>query len=261
VDQASITGEPLPVVRGTGDPVFAGTVNGTGVLRVGVDRAAAETVVAHIVAQVERASATKATTQLFIERIERRYSVGVVAATLLLFGVPLAAGSELRPALLRAMTFMIVASPCAVVLATMPPLLAAIANAGPGSGCAEATLLRLAASAEYPAEHPLARAIVTAATEGGLALAATADFDSQPGRGVTATVEGQRVHVGRPDPSGEAHPWAARTAAEFEERGDTAVVVTIQGEPVGVLALADAVRPGASEAVGQLSLVTGTPPA
>jgi len=130
VDQASITGEPLPVVKQPGDEVFAGTLNGTGMLRVRVDRAATDTVVARIVAMVEEASATKAKAQLFIEKVEQYYSIGVVAATLAVFAIPLTLGAAIQPALLRAMTFMIVASPCAVVLATMPPLLAAMANAG-----------------------------------------------------------------------------------------------------------------------------------
>ena len=130
VDQASITGEPLPVLKEPGAEVFAGTMNGTGALRVRVSRPASDSVVARIVTLVEEASATKARTQLFIEKIEQRYSTGVVAATLALFGLPLAFGADLQPTLLRAMTFMIVASPCAVVLATMPPLLSAIANAG-----------------------------------------------------------------------------------------------------------------------------------
>jgi heavy metal translocating P-type ATPase len=130
VDQASITGEALPVFRTVGGQVFAGTLNGEGVLVVRVARPAAESVVARIVAMVAEASATKARTQLFIDKVEQRYSVGMVAATLALFAIPMALGADLRETLLRAMTFMIVASPCAVVLATMPPLLSAIANAG-----------------------------------------------------------------------------------------------------------------------------------
>ncbi|PWW60321.1 P-type E1-E2 ATPase/heavy metal translocating P-type ATPase [Actinokineospora spheciospongiae] len=130
VDQATITGEPLPVDKAVGDEVFAGTLNGTGSLRVRVRRRAGESVVARIAALVEEASRAKAKTQLFIEKVEQRYSVGMVAATLAVFAVPLLWGEELRDSLLRAMTFMIVASPCAVVLATMPPLLAAVANAG-----------------------------------------------------------------------------------------------------------------------------------
>src|SRR5579863_1363817 len=130
VDQATITGEPLPVTKNPGDDLFAGTLNGTGALRVRVGRSASDTVVARIVAMVEQASATKARTQLFIEKVEQRYSLAMVTATLLLFAVPLLAHAAFQPTLLRAMTFMIVASPCAVVLATMPPLLAAMANAG-----------------------------------------------------------------------------------------------------------------------------------
>ncbi|GAA3446366.1 heavy metal translocating P-type ATPase [Planomonospora venezuelensis] len=130
VDQASITGESLPAVKRAGDEVFAGTVNGTGALRVRVERDAADTVIARIVTMVRRASLTKASAQLFIEKIEQRYSVGVVVATLAVFAIPLTLGEPPADALLRAMTFMIVASPCAVVLATMPPLLAAMATAG-----------------------------------------------------------------------------------------------------------------------------------
>ncbi|MEV7377501.1 heavy metal translocating P-type ATPase [Streptomyces lydicus] len=130
VDQATITGEPLPVPKEPGDEVFAGTLNGTGALTVRVERDAGDSVIARIVAMVAEASETKAPTQLFIERVEQRYSVGMVAVTLAVFVVPLLLGAELTRSLLRAMTFMIVASPCAVVLATMPPLLSAIANAG-----------------------------------------------------------------------------------------------------------------------------------
>jgi cation-transporting P-type ATPase D len=130
VDQCSITGESMPVSKSHGDEVFAGTVNGSGVLHLVVTRDPSQTVVARIVELVAEASATKARTQLFIEKIEQRYSVGVVVATVALITIPLSLGAQLQPALLRAMTFMIVASPCAVVLATMPPLLSAIANAG-----------------------------------------------------------------------------------------------------------------------------------
>ncbi len=129
VDQSSITGEPLPAVKSVGDEVFAGTLNGSGALRAKVTRDPSQTVVARIVAMVADASATKAKTQLFIEKVEQRYSVVVVIATLALFAVPMMLGADLQSTLLRAMTFMIVASPCAIVLATMPPLLSAIANA------------------------------------------------------------------------------------------------------------------------------------
>jgi heavy metal translocating P-type ATPase len=305
VDQASITGEPLPVAKNPGDEVFAGTLNGTGVLRIRVDRAAADTVVARIVAMVQEASATKAKAQLFIEKVEQYYSIGVVAATLAVFFVPLALGAALQPALLRAMTFMIVASPCAVVLATMPPLLAAMATAGRngvlvksavvmeqlGSITAVAfdktgtltqgapqltdvetldearhdtdTILTWAAAAEHPSEHPLAQAIVAAATERGLRLPTAQDFNSAPGRGVRATIDGHSIEVGSPEHLlSDADKSTSMTAAvaDLEAVGKTVVVVADDGVPVGILALADQLRPGAAGTVAELTALTGAEP-
>jgi heavy metal translocating P-type ATPase len=305
VDQASITGEPLPVAKSSGDEVFAGTLNGTGVLRIRLDRAAADTVVARIVAMVQEASATKAKAQLFIETVEQYYSIGVVAATLAVFFVPLALGVALQPALLRAMTFMIVASPCAVVLATMPPLLAAMATAGRngvlvksavvmeqlGSITAVAfdktgtltqgapqltdvdtldgtryetdTILIWAAAAEHPSEHPLAQAIVAAAAERGLRLPTAQDFDSAPGRGVRATIDGHSVEVGSPrhllPDAGTSAPISA-AVADLEAAGKTVVIVLADGVPAGILALADQLRPGAADTVAELTALTGTEP-
>jgi heavy metal translocating P-type ATPase len=130
VDQASITGEPLPVAKGPGDEVFAGTVNGVGMLQVSVTRAGNESVVARIAALVEQAAATKSRTQQRLDELEQRYSIGVVVVTGAIMLLPFVLGTPWRPTLLRAMAFMIVASPCALTLATMPALLAAIANAG-----------------------------------------------------------------------------------------------------------------------------------
>ena len=308
VDQASITGEPLPVVKDLGDEVFAGTLNGTGSLRVMVNRAAKDSVVARIVALVEEASATKARTQLFIEKVEQRYSVGVVVATLAIFTVPLLWGAAFEPTLLRAMTFMIVASPCAVVLATMPPLLSTIANAGrhgvlvksavalekfgqctvvafdktgtltdgtprvseiepvPASGVSRESMLALAAAAERPSEHPLARAVVAAAHAHELAIPHAEGFSSMPGRGVTATVDDQYVQVGSPallrelPQSPAAVSEARELIARLEAAGRTAVVVLVDGVPAGILALADQVRPGARETVAKLTTMTGRTP-
>ncbi|MEU3299671.1 heavy metal translocating P-type ATPase [Streptomyces sp. NPDC006678] len=308
VDQATITGEPLPVTKQTGDEVFAGTLNGSGALGVKVERDPSESVIARIVAMVEEAAETKAPTQLFIEKVEQRYSLGMVAATVLIFAIPLLMGSDLQSTLLRAMTFMIVASPCAVVLATMPPLLSAMANAGrhgmlvksavvmerlgqidavaldktgtltegtprltelrllDGSGgsdlCLDAdTLLRFAAAAEHPSEHPLARAVVDAARERGLALPAAEDFTSTPGTGVTATVDGRTVAVGSParhldDPTRPA----AAVVAELEEDGRTAVLITLDGRPAGVLGISDRLRPEAATATRALRDLTGRAP-
>lgn len=320
VDQATITGEPLPVLKEAGDEVFAGTLNGTGALRVAVERDPSESVIARIVAMVEEASETKAPTQLFIEKVEQRYSLGMVVATLAVFLIPLAFGADLTGSLLRAMTFMIVASPCAVVLATMPPLLSAIANAGrhgvlvksavvmerlgqidavaldktgtltegtprvteirplAGSGLTEDALLALAAAAERPSEHPLARAITAAARERRLDLAAATDFGSVPGSGVSATVNGHVITAGAParlldasahsatseysatSPYSAGCAEAAAVADELERGGRTAVLVQRDAIPVGVLGLADRLRPDAAAAVTALHALTGTAP-
>ncbi|WP_371644016.1 heavy metal translocating P-type ATPase [Streptomyces mirabilis] len=310
-DQATITGEPLPVLKTPGDEVFAGTLNGTGALRVRVERDPADSVIARIVTLVEEASRTKAPTQLSIEKIEQRYAVGVVAATLTVFAVPLAFGADLTGALLRAMTFMIVASPCAVVLATMPPLLSAIATAGrhgvlvksalamerlgeidtaaldktgtltegapevtavrpaTGSGLDEDALLALAAAAEHPSEHPLARAIVAAARARDLRLAPARDFTAKPGHGVTATVDGRFVTVGRPDSDLDAEAdtdagtdtgTGTRMKRDTDVEGGTVVRVERDGALVGTLVLADRPRADAAETAAGLTALTGTSP-
>ena len=293
VDQSSITGEPMPAVKRPGDEVFAGTLNGSGALRVEVTRDPSQTVVARIVAMVAEASATKAKTQLFIEKVEQRYSMLVVVATLALFIVPLILGEDLRSTLLRAMTFMIVASPCAVVLATMPPLLSAIANASRHGVLVKSAVamerladtgvvaldktgtltagtpqvsrvvtfdgsdvLQRAAAAEQFSEHPLGRAIVGEAKARGISVPAATDFAALPGRGVRAVVGGQTVEVLSP----AAYDGEFVAVREIEDAGGTAVVVTAGGTAVGVLGLADRVRPDAAAAVARLRTLTERAP-
>ncbi|MFF5565444.1 HAD-IC family P-type ATPase [Streptomyces sp. NPDC012623] len=289
--------------RGCGEGLEGGgTVNGTGALRVRVERDPADSVIARIVKMVEEASGTKAPTHLFIEKIEQRYSIGMVIATLAVFAVPLAFGSALQPALLRAMTFMIVASPCAVVLSTMPPLLSAIANAGrhgvlaksavvmellgqvdavaldktgtltegtprvtdlrplPASGLDEDGLLALAAAAELPSEHPLARAVVDAARARRLSLPEALDFTSTPGQGVSAGVEGHTVQVGAPTRLPAAAGPASTAVAEVEGAGRTALLVLRDGGPVGVIGIADRLRPDAAATVTALTELTSRTP-
>lgn len=301
VDQATITGEPMPVAKHPGGEVFAGTMNGTGALRVRVTRAAADSVVARIVALVEEASESKARTQLFIDTVEQRYSVGMVTVTVALLVLPLLFGAALRPTLLRAITFMIVASPCAVVLATMPPLLSSIANAGRHGVLVKsavvmeqlgqtsqvafdktgtltqgrphltsvtvdgprdrAQVLRWAAAAELPSQHPLAAAVVAAARAEGLAVPHAERFDSVPGRGVTAVVDGCHVAVLSPAAIAGDLPGSLSCAVDAaQQRGDTAVVVLLDAMPVAVLALTDRLRSDAAAAVGALAGHTDRPP-
>lgn len=306
VDQATVTGEPLPVDKSIGDQVFAGTVNGTGALRIRVDRLARDSVVARIATLVEQASQTKARTQLFIEKVEQRYSIGMVAVTLAVFAVPPLWGETLQRALLRAMTFMIVASPCAVVLATMPPLLAAIANAGRHGVLAKSAivmeqlgtttriafdktgtltrgtpelagiwvyerrftddeLLRLAAAAEYPSEHPLGAAIVKAAQSRRIRLPTVGEFIAHPGCRVTARVDGHVIAVGSATAllgtAGAAALEASMiTAVDFLQGEGYTVVVVCDSHPVGLLAITDQLRPEAAAAISAATKLTGAKP-
>jgi len=297
IDQSSVTGEPLGVTRTVGDEVFAGTLNGSGVLHIRVLRDPTDTVVARIATLVGTAAATKAKTQLFIEKVERRYSVGVVIATLVLLTVPLALGADLRSALLRAMTFMIVASPCALMLATMPPLLSAIANAGRHgvliksaiamerladttvvaldktgtvttgtphltavtaiAGVDEHTVVQLAAAAEQFSEHPLAEAVVSAARDRSVAIPQADDFQALPGRGVRAVVSGRHIEVLNPRAAGGDAIPAVEDAARY---GSTTAVVCVESEAVGVLTFRDTQRAGAREAITALGRLSARAP-
>lgn len=298
VDQASVTGEPLPAPKVPGDTVFAGTLNGSGALTVSVTQDPLHTVVARIVALVSQAAATKAETQLFIEKIEQRYSVGVVAATTALLFLPLAFGVDLQSALLRAMTFMIVASPCALVLATMPPLLAAIANAG-----RHGVLVKSAVAMERLADTTVVAVDKTGTLTCGaprltqirptdpaytavevLRMAAAVEqFSEHPlGKAITSgardrglalpavqdfqalTGRGVRARLGGADiavvsPAALTGAYL-RPVAELEQTGATAVIVTRDDTPVAVLGLHDEIRPDAAAAMSWLTACTSRAP-
>lgn len=297
VDQSSVTGEYLPVSKSVDDEVFAGTLNGTGALRIRVTKDPSDTVVARIVALVAEASATKARTQLFIEKIEKRYSIGVVVATLALFATPLLLGADVESALLRAMTFMIVASPCAVVLATMPPLLSAIATAGRNG-----VLVKSAVAIEHLAEitdvaldktgtlttgRPRLTSITPAddhhTEDDVLRMAAGAEqFSEHPlGRAILEAARtrgivppnatdfravpgrGVRARISGQTVevlSARAHSATTPVVDHLERGGTTAVMVSVNGSTIGVLGLDDTVRPGADEVVRDIAGLTSKPP-
>lgn len=296
VDQSSITGEPLPVAKTVGDAVYAGTVNGRGMMRIAVDRDPSQTVVARIVALVAEASATKATTQLFIEKVEQRYSTAVVVATVALLTVPLLLGHDFSATPLRAMTFMIVASPCALVLATMPPLLSAIANAG-----RHGVLVKSAVAIEHLADAdvvvldktgtltrgtPELAAVLPVAdgAEPGALLrwaAAAEQYSEHPlGRAIVAaarargiTVPPARAFAALPGRGVRAEvdgrhvvvraperPDGVAEAADLADDGVTAVLVVVDGCVTGVLGLTDRLRDDAADAVTRLAAMTGVPP-
>jgi heavy metal translocating P-type ATPase len=187
----------------------------------------------------------------------------------------------------------------------MPPLLAAIANAGrhgvlaksavvmeqlgtttqlafdktgtltrgtpalaeirilPGAGITEEQLLQLAAATEHPSEHPLAAAIVRAARTRGLEVPVADEFAAHPGRGVTALVGDRFIGVGSPDgmlPDLNDTATVIAAVDAMQSRGYTAVVVTCERRPVGVLAITDQLRPEAATAVAAAQQLTGATP-
>ena len=130
VDQASLTGESVPVTKGVGDEVFGGTTVEGGALDVRVTKTAGESAIARMIAMVEDAQSQKAETQRLIDRFEQPYALGVIAMTALAVAVPIVGWDEaFRPAFYRAMTLMVAASPCALVISTPAAVLSAIAAA------------------------------------------------------------------------------------------------------------------------------------
>ncbi len=130
VDQASLTGESVPVPKESGDEVFGGTINGSGSLEIEVTRQAHESAISRLIHMVERAQSEKAPTQRLIDRLEQPYVLGVFGLTIAAIAIPLALGSEFTSTFYRAMTLMVAASPCAVIISTPAAVLSAIASGG-----------------------------------------------------------------------------------------------------------------------------------
>jgi Cd2+/Zn2+-exporting ATPase len=237
VDQAAITGESMPVSKRIGDSVFAGTINENGALQVRVGKLSRESTLSRIIAIVEQAREQKSQTQRFTDAFEGKYAIGVMLVSALVAIIPpLVSDTSLHDSFYRAMTLLVVASPCALVISTPASTLSGLANAArhgilfKGSnhlenagtvktvafdktgtltegkprvtevvalnGTSEDELLRLAASAEHLSEHHLAQAVVLAAAERKLPLSNPADFRALPGKGVIARVDGDEVLIG-----------------------------------------------------------------
>ena len=307
VNESSITGESMPVDKRPGAKVFAGTINQQGALQVRVTTAGDDSTIARIVQLVREAREQKAKSQDFTDRVVGQYyAYAVVAMTVLAIAIPLLfLGWDFQTTLYRAMTLMVVASPCALVISIPAALLSAMASAARDgllykggrhletaarvrvvafdktgtvtigqprlvdvvdcrpllageASPARATdddrrseLLSLAASIEQFSEHPLARAIVAGARERGLSIPESSDFEAMPGAGAAATVAGRRLRIGRPTLFGELEPALAEQVAA-EERAGRTVVLLGDERPLGLLAVADTVRPEAAEAIAQL---------
>jgi Cd2+/Zn2+-exporting ATPase len=227
IDQSPITGESVPVHKESGDPVFAGTINGAGALTVEVTKPAGESTLSRIITLVEEAQQDATPTQRLIDRFSEPYTLAVIGVTVLTFVVGWLLVSEATAdSLYRAMTLLVVASPCALVISTPASILSAIAagarggvlfkggvylekmatvdiiafdktgtltpgrpvvtDVRPFNNYSEDDVLRLAASAELSSEHHIGRAIIEAARARDLPLETPTDFYAIAGHGIQA---------------------------------------------------------------------------
>ena len=130
VDESSLTGESMPVSKAVGSPLFAGTINQSGGIELKVTKRAEDSTLSRMVKLVAEAQAEKSKTQRFLERAEQYYAMGVIAFTIAVFLVPyLFMGDDFAKAFYRAMTIMVVASPCALIISTPATVLSAIGGA------------------------------------------------------------------------------------------------------------------------------------
>ncbi|WP_258234768.1 heavy metal translocating P-type ATPase [Paenibacillus agaridevorans] len=239
VNQSSITGESVPVDKSAGDDVFAGTLNGQGALFVQVNQLSETTLFAKIIRLVQEAQSEKPASQRFMERFERVYARVVILISLLLIAVPpLFFRLPWEETLYKAMVFLVVASPCALVASIMPAMLSAISSSARKGllfkggahlenlarvkavafdktgtltagkpivtdvtafrGYDESGVLRIAASLESLSGHPLAKAIVQEAQKQGEVFERPTEFQTLTGWGIQAQWNGEMWKIGKP---------------------------------------------------------------
>ncbi|GGD58911.1 heavy metal translocating P-type ATPase [Paenibacillus nasutitermitis] len=239
VNQSSITGESIPVDKEPNDEVYAGTLNGQGALFVEVSQPSESTLFAKIIRLVQEAQSEKPASQLFMERFERLYARIIISLTVFLIIVPpFVFHWSWNDAFYKAMVFLVVASPCALVASIMPAMLSAISSSARKGllfkggahlenlggikaiafdktgtltagnpvvtdvysyqGYDEAVILKIAASMESLSEHPLAQAIVLEAQSRELKLERPTDFQAHTGWGIEAKWNGELWKIGKP---------------------------------------------------------------
>jgi len=290
LDEASITGESIPVEKAAGDKVYAGTVSRGGFLQVRATGIGADTTLARIIHRVEEAQDARAKTQAFIDRFSTWYTPGIMILALV---VGLISGD-----VVLALTLLVIGCPGALVISIPVAIVAGIGRAAkdgilikggeflersaridavavdktgtltegrpyltdvvvldPSSGRGE--VLTWAAAAEVGSEHPLARPILDAVAEEGLPRPALPESTEPfPGKGIVATAGGRRVLVGNAallsTEGVEDTVGAARTAEELAANGKTPMIVAVDGRVIGVVAVADRVREDAAEMVRRL---------
>ena len=296
LNQASITGESIPVEKTVGDEVFAGTLNGNGALRLKIHQPPESSLIQRVIRLVQQAQNEAPPSQQFIERFERGYAKVIVIAGLLLATLPpFLFGWNWEDTVYRALIFLVVASPCALMASIMPTLLSGIAN-GARHGIlfkngaqlemmgrvkaiafdktgtlttgrlqvvhAVATqkstdqLFRIAAALESLSEHPIGAAIVQAARQQNLTWAEAINGQAQAGQGITGMIDRQMAVVGKATfvqaQTKRVSNDLVEQSQQWESDGKTVVWAAYGGEFLGMIAVADTVRPGAAQAISRL---------
>jgi Cd2+/Zn2+-exporting ATPase len=238
LNESAITGESIPVEKTVGDEVFAGTLNGSGALELTLHKPPESSLIQRVIQLVEQAKTEAPPSQQFIQRFERGYAqVIVVTGILLMILPPFLGGWSWEITIYRALIFLVVASPCALMAAIMPTLLSGIANGArqgilfksgaqletmgrvqaiafdktgtlttgqlrvdqviPMGGESAAHLLQVGASLESYSEHPIGQAIAQAAQQQSLKTLAMTNVQATPGQGISGTHQNQLVKVGK----------------------------------------------------------------
>tara|TARA_Y100000589_G_scaffold94872_1_gene89588 strand:+ start:3255 stop:5264 length:2010 start_codon:yes stop_codon:yes gene_type:complete len=287
INQANITGESLPVDKKSGDEVFAGTQNLTGVLEVKVTRADADTTLGRVHDLILAAEKTKLPIMRIVDQYMGFYTPLVLLAGALVWGF--------TQDLSRVITVFIIACPCAFILATPTAMVAALSSAArlgiliknvadielsakinafifdktgtlttgrlavsrlsPQEGIKPAELLHLAASAEKYSNHPTAKALVQLAEEAGLTLPEPKEFRETAGKGITAKVDASEIIVGRANwlkDNGIEHP-SMNSVDLSETEGYSLLYVARNGQFIGWIGLQDQTRLEAKEALAELT--------
>ncbi len=296
VNQAPITGESMPVDKEPGAEVFAGSINEQGLLEIQVTKLVEDTTLARIIHAVEEAQSARAPSQSFVDRFSRIYTPTVVAAAVLVFVLPPLLGlGTWSTWFYRALTMLVIACPCALVISTPVSIVSGLAGAARGgvlikggihlenagavtaiafdktgtltegrpavtdvlplNALGEASVLGIAASLEQGSEHPLARAILAEAQERGVPLLPATDYEAIVGRGMRARIDGQDYYLGNErlcHERGICTPRSEEALRQFEREGKTAVLLSSDSTPIGVIAIADQIRPNARDAINAL---------
>jgi len=289
VNQAPITGESIPIEKSPGDEVFAGTINGSGVLTVELHKPPESSLIQRVIRLVEQAKTSQPPSQQFLEQFERGYARLIVISGLALALVPpLLLGWSWETTIYRALVFLVVASPCALMASIMPTLLSGIARGArqgilfkdgaqletigrvraiafdktgtlttgvlqvsdliPAPHCEVELVLQTVASLEAYSEHPIAQAIVQTAQQTHLALVAVDAVQADVGQGITGHLNGILTRVGKLSyvaaDQGNAVDASLRQAEQrLEREGKTVIWVSQRQQVLGLVAVADQVRP------------------